>query len=448
MGRLFGTDGIRGIANQHPMTTEIAMKTGRAVARLLGGNDAANMIMVGKDTRISGDMLEHAICAGICAAGVDVMMADIMPTPGVAYLTVSTPAAAGIMVSASHNPYMDNGIKIFNRKGHKLSQAMEAELESLILDTPDSPDTPADAKPPGRVFYQQGLHERYVDFLTGSIPLDGKKKKPDLVIDCANGATYRIAAKVFAGAHVLHAAPDGININRDCGSEHPEALAAAVKSRQADAGFAFDGDGDRLVAVDETGTILSGDRLLALCAGYMKQKGTLSTNTVVSTVMSNVGLTRALKEMGIAHVKTDVGDRHVLEKMLDCGAAIGGEDSGHMIFTDYQTTGDGILTALMVCRVMNETQKPLSELAACMTLFPQTLINVAVSNKPPIESLPEVQSAIAAAETSLGEEGRVLVRYSGTQAVCRVMVEGPTDDAIQGHADNIALAIKNTIGEG
>ncbi|MDY6822620.1 MAG: phosphoglucosamine mutase [Thermodesulfobacteriota bacterium] len=445
MGRLFGTDGIRGIANHYPMTAEMAMKTGMAVGRLMCCGDAAtSMVVVGKDTRISGDMLAQAVCAGICSMGVNVMMADIMPTPGVAYLTASVKASAGIMVSASHNPYTDNGIKIFDSQGHKLSQDREKELEQMILDAPDAPDAPAADRDPGRVFHQQDLQDRYVDFLVGAIP---PAEGLSLVIDCANGATYGVAARVFPGAHLMNAAPDGININRECGSEHPGPLAEAVLTHQADAGFAFDGDGDRVVAADETGTILSGDRLLALCANYMKEKGTLAQNTVVSTVMSNIGLTRALTEMDIAHVKTDVGDRHVLEKMLSSGAVIGGEDSGHMIFTDYQTTGDGILTALMICRVMHDTGKPLSELADCMTLYPQTLINVAVLEKPAIESIPAIQQAIAAAETALGEEGRVLVRYSGTQAMCRVMVEGPTHDVIQRHADTIASAIRKNIGD-
>ncbi|MDY6903217.1 MAG: phosphoglucosamine mutase [Thermodesulfobacteriota bacterium] len=446
MGRLFGTDGIRGIANQYPMTAEMAMKTGKAAARLLcRDNDPAKMIVVAKDTRLSGDMLASAVCAGICSMGVDVMLADILPTPGVAYLTVSGGAAGGIMISASHNPYTDNGIKIFNNKGHKLSRDLEESLEKMILDNPETSDASNNGHT-GRVFHQQDLHDRYAAFLTDALPLDDNNSL-NLVLDCANGATYTVAPRVFAGAYVLHAAPDGTNINNECGSEHPEALAAEVLAKKADAGFAFDGDGDRVVAVDETGMVLSGDRLLALCAKFMKEAGTLAENTVVSTVMSNIGLTRALKEMGIAHVKTDVGDRHVLEKMIACGAAIGGEDSGHMIFTDYQTTGDGMLTALMVCRVMHRTQKPLSELAACMTLFPQTLVNIDVREKPAIESIPAIQQAITAAETALGEAGRVLVRYSGTQAKCRVMVEGPSDEIIQEHAGTIARAIKETIGK-
>jgi len=439
--RLFGTDGIRGVANTWPMTPEMAMAVGRAVARFMAADgQASHRILVGKDTRLSGDMLESALCAGICASGVDAICVDVLPTPGVAYLTAMLKAGAGIMVSASHNPWTDNGIKIFSQKGHKLSPAQEAELESLILSPEPLPagDTPV----PGRVFHLMDAEESYVECLSniaGAGPLS-------LVVDCANGAAVRVAPRLFPDAHLLSADPDGRNINENCGSEHTEALRAEVVKYRADAGFAFDGDADRLIAVDETGTPVTGDRIIAICAGFMKSENLLKNNTVVSTVMSNIGLTRALQDMEIHHVVTDVGDRHVTAAMLDNGASLGGEDSGHIVFSDYQTTGDGLLTALMLCRIMNHTGKPLSKLAACMDVFPQVLINVKVARKPDIASVPEICRAIREVEARLGREGRVLVRYSGTQPMCRVMVEGPSEEETRQWAGQIAEAVEQALG--
>ncbi|ABW67828.1 phosphoglucosamine mutase [Desulfosudis oleivorans] len=439
--RLFGTDGIRGAANSWPMTPETAMAVGRAVARFMTADgQSPPRILVGKDTRLSGDMLESALCAGICASGVDAIRVDVLPTPAVAYLTAMLKAGAGIMVSASHNPWTDNGIKIFSHKGHKLSPVQEAELEALIL----SPEPMAAANPPvpGRVFHLMDAEEPYVECLSNITAVGSLS----LVLDCANGAAARVAPRLFPDARLLSADPDGRNINENCGSEHTEALRAEVVKYRADAGFAFDGDADRLIAVDETGAPVTGDRIIAICAGFMKSENLLKNNTVVSTVMSNIGLNRALRDMGIYHVVTDVGDRHVTAAMLEKGASLGGEDSGHIVFSDYQTTGDGLLTALMLCRIMNHTGKPLSELAACMDVFPQVLINVKVARKPDLASVPEVWQVVRDVEARLGREGRVLVRYSGTQPMCRVMVEGPSEDETRQCAGQIAKAVVQALG--
>lgn len=457
MARLFGTDGIRGTAGRYPMTVEMAVAAGRAAAVFFAGEEGAGKaaVVVGKDTRESGDMLESALCAGICDMGASVHLAGVLPTPGIAFLTVAQRANAGIVISASHNPYMDNGIKIFNRHGYKLSVAREAELEKLILAGPEGSDS-AGQPPSGRIYRLTDAETRYAGFFKKALDRDSHRLAqgetpllPDslkLVIDCANGATGGVAKKVFSGATVLFASPDGKNINDGCGSEHPETLCRQVVAQGAAAGFAFDGDGDRVVAVDESGNVLSGDRILAVCARYLKESRQLRNNTVVSTVMSNVGLTRALQQLGISHVTTDVGDRHVLEKMLACGAAIGGEDSGHIILSDYQTTGDGMLTALMICEIMAQTKKPLSVLASYMTVYPQEMINVAVREKPDLHTLAPVQAEIKATEDSLGDSGRVLVRYSGTQPLCRVMVEAASSSQAGNAADRIARAIRLHIG--
>lgn len=450
---LFGTDGIRGTAGQYPMTVDMAVATGRAVATFAAkyNHSKTAAIVVGKDTRESGDMLVSGLCAGICDMGVNVRLVDVLPTPGVAFLTRSLKADAGIVVSASHNPYMDNGIKIFNNQAFKLSVAREAELEEHILSFARSSEPPAPDGSPGRVFPISDAGKQYVAYLQ-SIAESGRQetgqKKIRLVIDCANGAASTVAPDVFPEATVLFAAPDGKNINHECGSEHPESLCREVVSRGAVAGFAFDGDGDRLIAVDEAGKVLSGDRIIALCAGFLKERERLRNNTVVSTVMSNIGLNRFLHREGIDHVTTDVGDRHVLEKMIACEAVIGGEDSGHIIFTDHQTTGDGMLTALMICKVMRETGKTLSALASCMTVYPQELINVSVKEKVNLDTIPSIQKAIGSVEEELGDSGRVLVRYSGTQPLCRVMVEAATSEQAQAAAGRIAEAIQSEIGAG
>ncbi|MBW1752414.1 MAG: phosphoglucosamine mutase [Deltaproteobacteria bacterium] len=450
MGKLFGTDGIRGVANQYPMTPEMALKIGRATAAFFKKDASRSEIVVGKDTRISGDMLEYALVSGICSMGVDAYRTGIMPTPGVSVLTSLIGADAGIVISASHNPFYDNGIKIFNSNGYKLADKIEAEIEDLILGNKSE----APAKPVqeiGRTFKINNAENRYATFLIDAIQAKDTFKGIKIILDCSNGATYRVAPAVFkklgADVETLFADPDGKNINENCGSQHPEVLMEAVVNRKAQIGLAFDGDGDRLTAVDEKGKLVSGDQLLAVCAKHLKQRELLKNNLVVSTVMSNLGLGLALKDMGITHKMTDVGDRYVMEAMVASGAVLGGEDSGHMIFLDQHTTGDGILAALRLIEVMHAESKPLSELCKIMAVFPQTLRNVEVGHKPDLETVPEIQDAIKSVEKNLGEQGRVLVRYSGTQPICRIMVEGPTKEETDRYCRQLTDIIKNRLGK-
>ena len=423
MGKLFGTDGIRGIANEYPMTTEVAANVGRAIAYLSKKEGHKPRILIGRDTRLSGDMFESAIVSGICSMGVEAISVGVIPTPGIAFLTQDMRADAGIVISASHNPSQDNGIKIFKGDGFKLSDEKENKIEELIFANNMHRLNPS-PKELGKLSRLDDATGRYVDFLKTTFP---KKLNPEgikIVLDCSNGATYRVAPKVFAelGVEVttLFDKPDGKNINLNCGSQHTEALAAEVLRQKADAGFAFDGDGDRVIAVDDKGKVLTGDRMLAICSVILKKEGNLKNNLVVRTVMSNLGLSVAFQKLGIDSVFAQVGDRFVLEEMLSRGAIIGGEDSGHLIFLDYHTTGDGLITALQVLAAMKKEGKPLSELAGVMKVFPQMLINIDVKKKPEIETIPEIMTAIKKAEEALGDKGRVLVRYSGTQNMCRV----------------------------
>jgi len=449
MGKLFGTDGIRGLANEYPMTSEMAMKVGRAVAYFFNRKEKGRpKIIIGKDTRISGYMLEYALVSGICSMGADAYLAGVLPTPGIAYITASTDADAGIVISASHNPFYDNGIKIFKKDGFKLSDEKEAEIEKILLSDEIS-SICRKVRMTGGVSIIDDAEQNYMDFLLSKVPenfCQGMK----IVIDCSNGATYKVAPELFArvGAEVetLFNDPDGRNINENCGSQHTSELRKIVLEKNADIGLAFDGDGDRLIAVDEDGNIITGDQILAICAKSMKKKDQLKSNTVVSTVMSNMGLGIALEDMGIKHIKAKVGDRYVLERMIHSGAVLGGEDSGHMIFWDHQTTGDGILTALKLIEALKNDFKPLSELVKIMNVFPQVLINVEVKNKPDISSVPQITEAIKAAEKNLAGKGRVLVRYSGTRPLCRVMVEGPTRKITEKYCQEIADKVKEQIG--
>jgi len=449
MGNLFGTDGIRGVANEFPLTPELAVKVGRAVVSTFPANTKQTQIVIGKDTRISGDMLEYALASGICSMGAQAHLAGTLPTPGVAYTTASCGAAAGIVISASHNPFYDNGIKIFDGSGNKLADESEHKIENIVLADQTSAGH-APISEVGDVIRLTAAAQSYKEFLKDCIANPSAFQGMKIILDCSNGATYRIAPDLFRelGAEVaaLSIRPDGKNINADCGSEHPQKLIKEVVKRKADIGLAFDGDGDRLIAVDEKGQVISGDRILAICADDLKQKGLLKDNLVVSTVMSNLGLRVALKKMGIRHVMTAVGDRYVLEEMRASGAVIGGEDSGHMIFADYHTTGDGMLTALKLIEAMQTESKPLSELSKIMEVFPQVLINVDVRHKPDIQTVPQVVEAIESVEKNLGEQGRVLVRYSGTQPLCRVMVEGSSEDETNRYCRQIAEIIKNNIG--
>ena len=448
MGKLFGTDGIRGVANEYPMTPEMALKVGQAVG-LHFGDTKGSAVLIGRDTRISGQMIESALVAGFCSVGVDVLQAGIMPTPGVAYLTNATAASAGIVVSASHNPYYDNGIKLFDSNGFKLSEKIEETLEKHILDNGALAPSKTNSNI-GKVIELTDHEERYKDHLKRSLSREGRFLGFKVVLDCANGATHRVGPALLAelglSAEAFFADPDGQNINDGCGSQHPQLLAEKVKNTDADIGFAFDGDGDRLIAVDETGQVLTGDQILAICAQHLKNRGRLKNNIVVSTVMSNMGLGEALKKMGIENVITAVGDRYVMEEMRKRGAVLGGEESGHTVFLDHQTTGDGMLTALKLLEVMETENKPLSKLKKVMTVFPQVLINVDVKSKPPLKTIPEVKAAIRQVEKELTGKGRVLVRYSGTQPQCRVMVESLNAEDTTFFCDKIARVIKEIIG--
>jgi len=449
MKKLFGTDGIRGLANEYPMTAEMAVRVGRAVATFFADKGSRPKIIIGKDTRLSGDMLVSAMVSGICSAGADAWVAGVLPTPAVAHLASSYKANAGIMISASHNPYYDNGIKVFKGDGYKLTDEQEAEIESLILDDTLGART--------KTSHTMGIAQPiaasqsdYISFLKNAAPADKLFKGLKIVLDCSNGATYQVAPQLFAelGADIesLAAKPNGININDGCGSQHTEDLVKAVKAVRADIGLAFDGDGDRLIAVDETGAVLTGDHILAVCAKAMKQKGTLKNNLVVSTVMSNMGFGVALKVMGIKQEITQVGDRYVIQRMIATGAVLGGEDSGHMIFADHHTTGDGILTALKLIEAMQAENQRLSHLSQIMSVYPQILMNVEVETKPNIADVPEIMAVIQSVEADLGDNGRVLVRYSGTQPLCRVMVEGPDETTTRRYCTKIAEIISDNIG--
>jgi phosphoglucosamine mutase len=449
MGELFGTDGVRGVANEHPMTAEMALNIGRATAYLFKRTGHTPRIIIGKDTRISGYMLENALVSGICSMGVNALLVGVLPTPGIAFATNSMRSDAGIVISASHNPFQDNGIKIFSSEGFKLPDEKELEIENLIFSNNMHTLHPSPNEL-GKAYRIEDARGRYIVFLKNSFPKEFTLEGTKVVMDCAHGATYKVAPETLfeLGADVttMYDEPNGENINANCGSQHPEVLAEEVKKRGADVGFAFDGDGDRLIGVDEAGTVLTGDQIMAVCAKTMKEEGKLPNNLLISTVMSNIGLGIALEELGIENVTTKVGDRYVLEEMLAKGAAIGGEESGHVIFLEHHTTGDGIITALQILAAMKKEQKPLSRLAQVMKVFPQKLINVDVKSKPDLSTIPEINEVIKDVEAQLGTKGRVLVRYSGTQPMCRVMVEGPTHDETEKYCTVIADVLREKLG--
>ena len=448
MGELFGTDGVRGVANEYPMTAEMALNIGRATAHLFKRKGHTPRIIIGKDTRISGYMLENALVSGICSMGVNALLVGPLPTPGIAFTTNSMRADAGIVISASHNPFQDNGIKIFSHEGLKLPDEKELEIEKLIFSNKMHTLHPSHSEL-GKASRMDDARGRYIVFLKNTFPKQHTLEGTKIVLDCAHGATYRVAPDTFfeLGADVisLFDEPNGENINANCGSQHPETLAEEVIKNKADVGFAFDGDGDRCIAVDEKGAVLTGDQIMAICAKEMKKEGTLNNNLVVCTVMSNIGFGIALKELGIEQKATKVGDRYVLEEMQAKGSVIGGEESGHIIFLDHHTTGDGIITALQVLAAMKKAQKPLSELAQVMKVFPQKLINIDVKSKPELSAIPEIQQIIEGVEKQLGDKGRVLVRYSGTQNMCRVMVEGPTDEETEKYCRHIVDVIQKKL---
>ncbi|NLT68085.1 MAG: phosphoglucosamine mutase [Acidobacteria bacterium] len=450
MGRMFGTDGVRGIANVHPMTAEMALEIGRATAYVCKKQKAGrHTIVIGKDTRVSGYMLESALTAGICSMGVDVLLIGPMSTPGIAFITRSMRADAGLVISASHNPYQDNGIKIFSRNGFKLPDADEDEIEDLITSGRIKDIRPT-ADEIGKAHRIDDATGRYIVFCKNTFPEDQTLEGMKIAIDCANGATYKMApiimSELGAAVDAIHCEPNGTNINDHCGSQHVEDLVARVREIKADVGLAFDGDGDRLVAVDENGGVLTGDHIMAVCARMYKELGLLKDNLVITTVMSNFGFFAALRKMGIREGVSKVGDRYVLEMMREKGAVLGGEDSGHVIFLNHHTTGDGIITALQLLWAIKRSKQPLSELARIMTPSPQKIINVNVKSKPPLEELAEVQSATREAEAELNGKGRVLIRYSGTQSMCRVMVEGPTEELTLRLTQRLADVVQKCIG--
>jgi phosphoglucosamine mutase len=450
MGRLFGTDGVRGVANVAPLTAEMVLEIGRATAHVCKHHPTRrHRIVIGKDTRLSGYMFENALTAGICSMGVDVLLVGPMPTPGIAYITRSMRADAGLVISASHNPYQDNGIKIFSRDGYKLPDAEEDEIEALILSGRIRDIRPT-ADEVGKAARIDDAIGRYIVFCKQTFPLDLSLEGMRIVLDCANGATYKVAPIIFselgADVHAIHCEPNGTNINEGCGSLHPEDLAGEVRRTGAHAGLAFDGDGDRLIAIDETGAVLTGDHLLAIYARMYQDEGRLTGNRVVATVMSNFGFRVAMRHAGIELVESPVGDRYVLERMKESGAALGGEASGHIIFHDLHTSGDGIISALQLVSAICRSGKQLSELARIMSLTPQHLVNVEVKEKPPLEDIHDLTRAVSRAEAELGDEGRVLIRYSGTQSCCRVMVEGPTEPLTVRLAEDLAAAVKQCIG--
>jgi phosphoglucosamine mutase len=448
MGKLFGTDGIRGEANRYPMDAMTAFSVGQAVTHLFKNGDHRTRIIIGKDTRISGYMLESSLEAGITSMGGNAYLVGVLPTPGIAFITQSMRADAGIVISASHNPYQDNGIKIFSGAGYKLSDEKEAVIEDLMLNGRLSEMTPP-AREMGRAKRIDDVLGRYIVFIKNTFPRRLSMEGMKVVIDAANGATYKVAPAVFtelgANVEIIHNDPDGININDNCGSQYTEDLEQRVRETGAAVGLAFDGDGDRLIAVDEKGRKITGDQILIICAKALKRDGRLANDLIVSTVMSNIGLSIACKKYGFSHHASKVGDRYVLEDMERLGSVIGGEESGHMIFLDHHTAGDGILTAMQLIAAMVSEGKPLSELAGLMDVFPQKLVNVAVTNKPDIASVPEIVTAIQEVEASLADQGRVLVRYSGTQNVCRVMVEGPTDDLTEKYCARIADVVTTAL---
>jgi phosphoglucosamine mutase len=449
MGKLFGTDGIRGEANRYPMDAAVAFAVGQAVTYVLMKKDHQTRVIIGKDTRISGYMLESALEAGVTSMGGVAQMVGVMPTPGIAYIAESMRADAGFVVSASHNPFQDNGIKVFSGTGFKLSDEEEAEIEGLILGGNLPTMVPA-AHGMGHAFRLDDAIGRYIAFLKQTFPRGLSVEGIKIAMDVANGATYRVAPAVFrelgADVTVIHNDPDGLNINDKCGSQHTQDLRRTVLETGSVIGLAFDGDGDRLIAVDELGNEITGDQILIICATQLKKEGRLSNDLLVSTIMSNLGLKIACEKYGFRHHASKVGDRYVLEDMQRLGAVIGGEESGHVIFLRNHTTGDGILTALQLVAAMLQARQPLSELAALMDVFPQKLINVEVASKPDVGSVPELVAVIARVEAELEGKGRVLVRYSGTQNMCRVMVEGPTVDLTEKYAREVADVVKAAIG--
>lgn len=446
---LFGTDGVRGHANRYPMTVEMALALGRAAAIVFRRKAGRHRVVIGKDTRASGYMFESALIAGFCSMGVDTLMVGPLPTPGVAYFTRAYRADAGVVISASHNPYYDNGIKFFTPDGFKLSDELEQEIEQVIAQGHFSDALPAD-QDVGKNTKIDDAQGRYVEFVKSTMPRHLSLDHMKIVLDCAHGAGHRVAPLVFRelGAEVITMGvnPDGRNINLNCGALHPEEMARRVVEEGAHVGIALDGDGDRLVMADEKGEVIDGDVLLAICARDYKQRGLLRGDGVVGTIMTNLGVARSLEAEGIALFRASVGDRHVLETMLKKGANLGGEQSGHLLFTDYSTTGDGLVAAVQLLRIMVEREHPLSALSSFVHLFPQAKLNIAVRKKPPLVRLTALQDSLNRIKANHGDRVRALVRYSGTEPTCRVMVEGDDPLLVSQYAGEIASLVQDSIG--
>lgn len=446
--KLFGTDGVRGRANHFPMTVEVAMLLGKAVAKMLRRNPGKHRVVIGKDTRLSCYMFENALVAGLNSMGVDTLMVGPLPTPGVAFITRAYRADAGIVISASHNPYYDNGIKIFSADGFKLPDDVEEEMEAMIYNK-DFDDIPADGEV-GRNKRIADADGRYIEYVKATFPKGKNLKGLRIFLDCANGAAHRVAPLAFweldAEVFVTGNEPNGTNINRDCGSLHPAVIQKGVIEHKAHIGIALDGDGDRVIMVDEKGHLIDGDTMLAICAYEMKRRDTLKNDRVVATIMTNFGVVKYLESLGIEVFLSKVGDRYVIHDMLTHKAFLGGEQSGHLIFLDHNTTGDGIVSAMQMLRIMIESESTLSDLASCVKKYPQTLLNVPVKKKTPLPQLKGVLKVIEEAEAQLGDQGRVIVRFSGTEHLCRVMVEGPKKHQVDQLAAMIAQAVDKEIG--
>jgi len=453
--KLFGTDGVRGVANVEPVTAETALKLGRAAAYVfkkrmpVAHGGGRHKIVIGKDTRLSGYMLENAIAAGILSTGVDVLMIGPLPTPGVAYITRSLRADAGIVLTASHNPYEDNGIKFFRDDGYKLDDAIEAEIEDLVF-TGQIDNIRPTAEQIGKAMRIDDALGRYVEYAKAAFPKGMTLEGLRVVVDVANGATYKstpcILRELGARLTVFNNSPDGTNINKRCGSMHPEVMCQAVRAVGADVGISHDGDGDRMLLCDENGELVDGDDVLAITGLDWLQRGALAKNTLVATVMSNFGLDITFKNAGGKVVRTGVGDRYVIEEMVKGDYNVGGEQSGHLIFRDFATTGDGIISALQVLRIMKDKGRPLSELKKVCTKFPQVVVNVRVKSKPEWDTLPDVMELVKQVEGKLAGEGRIFLRYSGTEPKARLLIEGRDQKVINAYAEEIADRIKVKIG--
>lgn len=448
MRKLFGTDGVRGLANVEPMTGEMAMKLGRVAARIFQNNPGRHRIVIGKDTRRSGYMLESALTAGICSMGVDVLLVGPMPTPAIAFLTRSFRADAGVMISASHNPFADNGIKFFCRNGFKLPDAVELRMEEMV-DSGECDAIRPTGEAIGRVRRIDDVEGRYIEFVKNSLPKGCDFQGMKVVVDCANGAAYKVAPTALrelgVEVIVIGHAPDGININADCGAVHPGALQKSVVTHGAQLGIAYDGDADRAVFVDAEGEIVDGDAVLAAFAFDFHRERRLAQNTVVGTTLSNMGLEIAFREAGIRLLRADVGDRYVLEQMLKNRCNLGGEPSGHIVFLDYNQTGDGLISSLQFLQLMQKTGKSARQIAACMTPFPQVSLDVPVTRKVPFSDIPGLEKAISDCENRLADRGRLLVRYSGTEALLRIMVEGEDRAAIAAMAQSLADPVLKSV---